>query len=138
MSAEDILRQHKLRITQFRVDVIKIFTDSGRALSSSDVEAFLPDTDRITLYRTLKSFEDKGVIHKALDGTLTQKYAMCDAHCDEHHHHDEHIHFHCLKCENTFCMDHVFIPTVVLPQGFTASHTDMVVNGVCGKCGIKN
>jgi len=134
-TAENILKKHHLRVTQFRLDVISIFTTAGRALASHDIEEKLQDADRITLYRTLKSFEDKGIIHKAIDGTLTQKFALCEAQCNEHHHHDEHVHFHCLRCENTFCMDHVYVPKVVLPSGFTAEQTNMIVNGVCESCG---
>lgn len=134
LAAEEILKKHKLRITQFRLDVIDIFMRSGHALSSADVEQNLKDADRITLYRTLKSFEDKGIIHKAIDGTQTQKFAICEAQCDEHHHHDEHVHFHCMKCQNTFCLDHVFVPKVSLPEGFTMKQTDMIVSGVCEKC----
>lgn len=132
--AEEILKKHALRITPFRLEVIEVFSQAGHALSSADVEAMLKDADRITLYRTLKSFEDKGIIHKAIDGTITQKYALCEAECDQHHHNDEHIHFHCLKCENTFCLDHVYIPKITLPSGFTVTQTDMAVSGYCEKC----
>lgn len=137
ISGELLLKNHHLRVTQFRLDVIRVFNQAGRAMSSADVELLLGDVDRITLYRTLKSFEDKGIIHKAIDGTITQKYALCEAQCDVDHHHDEHVHFHCLTCENTFCLDHVFVPKITLPGGFTAQQTDMVVSGVCEKCVIE-
>lgn len=132
--SEKILKKHNLRITQFRMDVINVFNKAGHALSSNDIETKLKDADRITLYRTLKSFEEKGIIHKAVDGTITQKYAICESNCDEHHHHDQHVHFHCERCENTFCMDDVFVPTIHLPTGFNVSSTNMVVNGTCEKC----
>ena len=135
-SSEKILKQHNLRITQFRLDVISIFNNAGHALSAADLESRLSDPDRITLYRTLKSFEDKGIIHKAVDGTQTQKFALCESDCNEHHHHDEHVHFHCQLCENTFCMDHVYVPKVVLPHGFTLKDSSMIVNGICEKCGV--
>lgn len=114
--------------------MLQIFANAGKALSSHDVEKQLSDADRITLYRTLKSFEEKGIIHKAIDGTITQKYALCDAHCDEDHHHDEHVHFHCEKCENTFCIDQVVVPQIDLPSGFKVKQTNMVVSGVCKDC----
>ncbi|MBK8056146.1 MAG: transcriptional repressor [Saprospiraceae bacterium] len=133
-ASEKILKEHHLRVTPFRAEVLQIFTNAGKALSSHDIESQLSDADRITLYRTLKSFEEKGIIHKAIDGTITQKYALCDAHCDEDHHHDEHVHFHCEKCENTFCLDQVVVPNIELPSGFKVKHTNMVVNGVCKDC----
>lgn len=133
--SDNILKKHKLRITQFRSEVIDIFNEAGRALSSNDIEAKLKDADRITLYRTLKNFEDKGIIHRAMDGTQTQKYAMCEAECDEYHHHDEHVHFHCENCENTFCMDNVFVPKIILPNGFKMHNAHMVINGRCKNCG---
>ena len=133
-AAEQILRNHGLRITQFRMDTVQLFLLAGKALSSADVEASLRDSDRITLYRTLKTLEDKGVIHKAIDGTQVIKYALCESSCDEHHHHDKHIHFHCTRCENTVCLDHVFVPDVTLPAGFVATEAHMIVNGVCESC----
>lgn len=133
-SAANILQKHKLRITPIRKNVIDVFLNSGCALSSADIENQLMDSDRITLYRTLKSFEDKGIIHRAIDGTLVQKYALCESQCDEHHHHDEHIHFRCRVCENTFCVDNVSVPQVQLPEGFSIQQMDMVISGTCKKC----
>jgi Fur family ferric uptake transcriptional regulator len=134
MEAAQLLKKHHLRVTPFRLDVLDVFLKAGFAMSSADIESQLVQADRITLYRTLKSFEDQGIIHKAIDGTITQKYALCDAHCNEHHHHDEHVHFHCLKCENTFCLDHVFVPKISLPEKFKVTQTNMIVNGICDRC----
>lgn len=133
--AEKILKKHKLRITPIRLDVINSFSQAGRALSSNDIEQSIVDVDRITLYRTLKSFEDKGVIHKALDGTSIQKYALCESNCTEDHHHDEHVHFHCLVCEDTVCLDHITLPNLTLPSGYSVKETNIIVNGTCQKCG---
>ena len=133
-SAPQILRKHKLRITPFRVEVLDLFYSAQHALSAADLELKMVNPDRITLYRTLKSFEEKGIIHKAIDGTNQPKFALCVAECHEHNHHDKHVHFHCLKCENTFCIDTVFIPEVTLPQRFRVKQTDMIVSGICEKC----
>jgi len=132
--SENILKKHRLRVTQFRTEVLDLFSSAGRALSSGDLEARLQDADRITLYRTLKSFEDKGIIHKAIDGTQTPKFALCESECSEHHHRDEHVHFHCHQCENTFCLDHVFIPEIPVPKNFKAEEMNMIVSGICDKC----
>lgn len=133
-SVVEILKNHNLRITPFRVEVLEIFMNADHALTTNDLELKLVDFDKVTLYRTLKRFEEKGIIHKAIDGTNHPKFAICEAHCHEHHHHDEHVHFHCFKCENTFCVESVFIPQVTMPEGFKVKQTDMIVSGLCEKC----
>jgi len=133
-NAEKILKKHHLRITQFRVDVVNIFHKANHAMSANDIEKYLENPDRITLYRTIKSFEEKGIIHKAIDGTNTPKFALCDDHCDVHDHHDSHVHFHCENCENTFCLDEVIVPSITVPKHLKANHTSMIVNGLCDKC----
>ena len=134
MHTEEILKKHGLRNTKFRNEVLQVFCNYNHALSSNDIENILNHSDRITLYRTLKHFEEKGVIHKAIDGTSIVKYALCEADCSVAAHHDHHVHFHCQKCENTFCLEHVHIPTIDLPSGYTYKSMDMVVEGICNNC----
>ena len=130
-----ILKSNKLRVTPVRKDLLSIFIDSKVALSNQDIEDQLQEVDRITLYRTLKSFQEKGIIHRAFDGTDTARYAACSDGCNAHAHHDEHLHFHCSVCDNTFCVDEIKIPKLEMPKGFTAQKTNIVVDGICEKCG---
>ncbi len=130
----DILKSHKLRITPVRKEVLSLFIENDVAISHQDIEKSILDIDRITLYRTLKSFEEKGVIHKAVDGTDTSKYALCEAKCDEGHHHDDHVHFHCEDCGNTFCVDDIEVPRMESPQGYSIRSTHVILSGKCKKC----
>lgn len=129
-----LLKKHKLRVTDNRVSLLEIFEAADAALSSNDIEQMLPSTDRVTLYRTLKSFQEKGIIHKAIDGTDTPRFAMCASSCSEHEHHDEHVHFRCTQCSNTFCLNDVYVPKVAAPEGFQIASTHMVVEGTCQSC----
>ena len=129
-----LLREHGLRVTGVRTKVLKIFFDADAALAHGDIESKMEEVDRITLYRTLKSFEDKGLIHKAIDGSDKPKYALCQDKCDEHEHHDHHAHFHCDDCGNTYCLDEVEAPTVKAPGGFRVANTHLVVTGKCENC----
>lgn len=113
---------------------MEIISTSSHALSSNEIENKLQDPDRITLYRTLKSFEEKGVIHRAIDGTQAAKYAICDSGCDEHSHQHQHVHFHCEKCGNTFCVDEVAIPDISMPSGYKIKDINIIVEGQCEKC----
>src|SRR5690554_3310720 len=60
----DILRDKNLRVTPFRKEVLEIFLENEHAISIQDIEEALVEFDRITLYRTIKSFTNKGVIHE--------------------------------------------------------------------------
>lgn len=130
-----ILKQNGLSRTEVRVKVLELFLESDNALSLPDIESAFDKLDRITLYRTLKAFETKGIIHKAIDGTNHPKYAMCEANCDEHNHQDNHAHFHCMKCEKTICLENVPTPNSPnIPEGYQVQETNLILSGVCTEC----
>ncbi|MCB0634088.1 MAG: transcriptional repressor, partial [Lewinella sp.] len=121
-----ILQQHGLRITAIRDKVLQIFLEAGhRALSNADIEKHFDRLDRITLYRTLRTFEEKGLIHQVIDNSGTPKFATCSEHCAEHDHHDDHAHFHCVKCEKTVCLEDTTLPDVKIPVGFKVEEKHM-------------
>jgi Fur family ferric uptake transcriptional regulator len=134
INQEKILKKHGLRITQTRLDVLGLFLSEEAAVSNQYIEKTLDRIDRITLYRTLKSFESKGLIHKAVDGTEVPKYAMCMENCTEENHQHHHVHFHCEKCENTFCIENILIPVIKTPKGYTINSTDVILSGLCDNC----
>lgn len=131
---QKILETHQLRKTAVRVQVLEIFLNQQEAFSHADIERQMDQIDRITLYRTLKTFEDKGVIHKAIDGSDKVKYALCHHGCDEHEHHDAHAHFHCDDCGKTYCLDEVEAPAVRAPGKFKVAMTHLVMTGRCETC----
>lgn len=130
-----LLKQYGLRITEVRRSVLELFLSARKALSQQDIDDRLPDMDRVTLYRTLRTFEEKGLIHRAVDGTTTSKYALCQDECTEHHHVDEHAHFHCVDCGVTYCVEGVAFPaTPVKVQGARIDQVHLVLEGNCGAC----
>ncbi len=132
--AEAILSQHQLRITQSRKSVLTAFIEHHHALSQPDLEKMLEsDCDRVTIYRILDSFLEKGILHRVPDNEGKQKYALCDA-CSEHHHHDEHLHFKCSNCGKTECLDEIPMPAIKLPSGYQVEEWNMLLQGVCADC----
>lgn len=129
-----LLKNKKLRLTTHRERVLELLIEAPHALTSNSIEEKVKDIDRITLYRTLRSFEEKGLVHKIVDSNNIAKYALCIDECSENHHHDHHVHFHCESCDNTFCLDGVKVPFIELPPGYTAKSKSMMINGVCEKC----
>src|SRR5262249_16711864 len=106
----ELLRQHDLRITGCRKDILELFMHSQAALSQPEVEKeFGDEHDRVTIYRTLASFMEKGLLHKVPDDAGAARYALCSG-CREHEHHDSHIHFKCQACGSTHCLDEIQFP----------------------------
>ena len=132
---EQILKDFRLRNTSSRADILRLFLDHTYALSYSDIEREVAETyDRVTVYRTLKTFLDKGVVHKVLDDAGSLKYALCKEHCTTIEHHHEHVHFKCTQCGQTSCLEDVEIPDMLLPRGFKAQEFNLLIQVVCPKC----
>lgn len=132
---EEILKKNHLSITDSRQKIMQLFLNSNGALAHADIEKKTGETfDRVTVYRTLQSFVEKGIIHLIPTRDNSIKYALCKDDCEEGHHHDNHVHFICDECSKTICLDDVTVPQVKLPKGFTPQHAEMVVNGICEEC----
>ena len=131
----DILRKNNLSITDGRKKILELFLSSEGALAHADIEKFTGEIfDRVTVYRTLQTFVEKGIIHLIPTTDNSVLYALCKDNCEAGHHHDDHVHFICNKCSKTICLEEVTIPHVKLPPGFTPNNAEMVVSGVCGDC----
>lgn len=131
----ELLKEHHLRSTSSRAAILSLFLQDNRALSYSDIEEKIDATyDRVTVYRTLKTFLDSGMIHKVLDDGGSLRYALCDNTCSTSEHHHEHVHFKCTSCGQTSCLDQVAIPSIQLPKGYSATELNLLIQGVCDKC----
>jgi Fur family transcriptional regulator, ferric uptake regulator len=131
------LKSANLRLTDSREAVLAEFLNGQYALTHADIENRLTDKyDRVTIYRTLKTFLEKGLIHKVLDDVGGMKYAICKAECNsvEHHHNHDHVHFKCNICEQTTCLEQVTIPKIVLPIGYEKQEMNLLVQGICKNC----
>jgi Fur family transcriptional regulator, ferric uptake regulator len=139
MAAPDAIAQmltrHKLRQTPVRRAVLQVLSGSPFALSGHEVEQQLCEAvDRITLYRTLRTFEESGLIHRVIDTSDTVRYAACAVGCTAQAHFDDHVHFKCTSCQRMYCLNHVAIPAVTLPPGFLAHTRNYLLAGVCQQC----
>lgn len=132
---KNILKHNRLSITDSRQKILELFLSRSGALSHADIEKKTGESfDRVTVYRTLQTFVESGIIHLIPTTDNSVKYALCKNNCAPGHHHDNHVHFICDECSKTICLEEVTIPTVKLPKGFTPQHSEMVVTGVCGDC----
>ncbi len=129
-----ILKKNSLSVTDSRKKILSLFLQSKDALAHGDIEKKAGEKfDRVTIYRTLQTFVEKGIVHSIPTSDNSIKYALCKA-CEEGHHHDDHVHFVCTNCEATICLDDVVSPEIILPKGYKAESVQVVINGVCEEC----
>ena len=129
------LQKNHLKVTGPRLSVLSILASRGVATSQPDLEDILKqEVDRVTLYRTLKTFADKGIIHKVFDANGTATYALCSGSCTEHQHYDEHLHFNCTVCNQVYCLNDIQFPEIKLPTGFTSDFMTFTAAGICNRC----
>jgi Fur family ferric uptake transcriptional regulator len=135
---EDMLDKHQLKKTAPRLRVLSMMYSKNTATSQPDLENVMHDIDRVTLYRILNVFEEKGIIHKVFDLDGTANYAVCHSDCEANHHHDEHVHFNCTVCKNVYCLNELSLPSITLPAGFKLESFTLYASGLCPKCDKKN
>lgn len=118
--------------TSMRILVYDYLQGLQVAQSLSEIENHFIHADRITLYRTLKTFEEKGIVHRIQENS-TSKYILCHDGCNEQTHKDWHLHFYCKICKETTCKEDVTIP---LSNGldFRIDEIRFFAKGICEKC----
>jgi Fur family ferric uptake transcriptional regulator len=126
----DFLKSHGLAGTVIRKQVLNQLWEDETALTQKEIEERLPtETDRVTLYRTLKLFTEKGILHKIVLNGDTQKYKRAG-----HFRKSDHAHFYCSQCHKLLCMPQLDVDLSDLPPGFHFSSASLVVEGICDHC----
>lgn len=131
---ESILAAKKINPTAMRLLVLNYLLEQSSAVSLQHLEAHFHRADRVTLYRTLKTFEEGGLVHTIKDGSGAAKYALCTDACSSGAHRDLHLHFYCTRCGDTYCLPKTRIPEVSLPNHFVAEELHLTAMGVCDRC----
>jgi Fur family ferric uptake transcriptional regulator len=135
IDVDDILSRNSLSITDSRKKILNLFLNVQGALAHGDIEKKAGEKfDRVTVYRTLQTFVDKGIIHIIPTTDNSVRYALCKDDCTEGHHHDDHVHFICLQCGATLCLKDITAPEMKMPEGFSVNEIGVVVKGVCRNC----
>lgn len=129
-----ILRRKNLSVTGSRKKILSLFLQHTDAMAHGDIEKKAGEKfDRVTVYRTLQAFVEKGIIHTIPTVDNSVLYALCKD-CAEGHHHDDHVHFVCENCHATICLDGVVSPKIDLPEGYQAASVQVVIHGSCRHC----
>lgn len=127
----DFLERHGVKPTAVRILVWEEARSQSETFSLADMERWMPQMDRSSIFRSLKLFTEHHLLHTIDDGTGLQKYCVCRC---EHNHHINHVHFTCQKCGKTYCLEDYQIPMIEMPQGFTMKEVEYIVKGICRQC----
>ena len=129
-----VLKEKGLHITSARQNILAAFYKKQGSVTQKDIQQLSGEAfDRVTIYRTLELFVEKGIIHIIPSKDHVMRYALLmnakNGNCYEHH-----LHFLCTDCGKTICLDTVPVPVMQLPEGFAGKETDMIIKGTCKTC----
>ena len=128
-----ILKEKAISQTPFRLELLAVFQNTKNALPISVIEKRLLSYDRITLYRTIKKFLEKGIIHEIHLAGQDKYYALCQEECTSTAHSHQHIHFRCSKCNTTSCITIENYPEVNIPD-YSIEQLEIQATGICKQC----
>ncbi len=131
---ENVLSRKNIKPTSNRILVMRQLMKAAHPVSLADLEESLDfSMDKASIFRVLELFADKDIVHVIEDGSRSLKYELCEG---EFHHSiaDEHVHFYCKQCGETFCFKSVSVPEIPMPDGFMPHTVNYMVKGLCPKC----
>ena len=136
MNIDIILAGAGLRNTRQRRLILELLIKEGSPLSHSEILAKIDEhLDRVTLYRTLETLKECGLVHQVqgIDGV----WRFCAHSREIDGCPGDHAHFLCLSCGKMICLPEEKMPRVNVPGGVSVEGKQFVVYGKCGE-GLQN
>lgn len=136
---KNILHQFNLKATATRIKVLDTLIQAGVALSHNDIQLRMPEIpiDKVTLYRTLNSFEKCGLVHKVANEERNWLYAFYKNPGESREEPHGHAHFICEKCDRIYCLaieSDNKVPSLKKSSDFLIKSYEYRVHGVCPAC----
>ncbi|MGO4331883.1 Fur family transcriptional regulator [Cupriavidus sp. 2TAF22] len=143
-AAHERLRELGARVTQPRLGILACLMESDEALTHQAVIDRMPAdgeaVDRVTVYRVLDWLVEQGLAQKRAGHDRVFRFSLVEHEAARAQVHRQHSHFHCNRCDRTFCLDGAGVPAQSapsVPSGFAVEHVELTVNGVCAECGAR-
>ena len=131
MNAEHLMAEHGVKVTANRLLIARALEQAGRPLSMMELEERLESIDKSNVFRSLMAFKDAHLVH-VLDGDPV-RYELCHSHHQDHDD-DLHVHFYCVKCHKTYCLEEIPVPPVQTPEGYQVQEESYLLRGICPQC----
>ncbi|MGD0573247.1 MAG: transcriptional repressor [Sedimentisphaerales bacterium] len=130
---DNLLDSVKLKRTEPRRMVLEVLLNAAKPQTADEIVSTIGKTgpNRVTVYRTLESIVEAGIVHKAFVAEGSQHFEMADK-CSEH---QCHPHFVCTGCGKTSCLHDVSVSMATnTPVGFIIQRQQIRLEGLCPKC----
>ncbi|MEX0679991.1 MAG: Fur family transcriptional regulator [Balneolales bacterium] len=136
---KEILHRFGLKVTDTRLKVLEVLKNSPIALSHTDITARIHDDklDKVTLYRTLNSFTERGLAHKVATEERNWLYALHLSEIQQSATNKNHAHFICNQCERIYCLPLEIENTISEMEeihGFVVISHEYRLHGICPDC----
>jgi Fur family transcriptional regulator, ferric uptake regulator len=131
----EILKNSHIRITERKLAILRCFLASSTPVNASELHGLVSlsfPMDLATVYRTLNSFREKGLIREITDdkGTLYYEIACL--------HNPVHPHFKCLKCRKISCLEFLDHDSAASMSRFASdckiTDISITLSGICRDC----
>jgi Fur family ferric uptake transcriptional regulator len=130
---DNLLDSAHMKRTGARRTVLEVLLKSERPKSAEELISVMGKAgpNKVTVYRTLDSMVEAGLVHRAFLKDTSQYYEMADK-CTKH---QCHPHFVCKDCGQTRCMPEVSVPMATNPPaGFIIERQQVRLEGLCPDC----
>ncbi len=131
--AREMLKRAKLYCTEARIAILRALLEAARPLRQDQITTPTARRtfDKVTVYRTLKSLVEAGLVHRAFTYKRAWYFELAD-HCTEH---QCHPHFTCTSCGVTHCLTDISLPMArIADKGFVISRQQVRLEGLCPAC----
>jgi len=129
----ELLQSRALKATNHRLNLLNKMQEYKSAMPYSALQESVKSMDRVTLYRTIESLKEQGIIHKAFQENNESYYAICGTSCDKDHHNHDHIHFKCIECDTVTCEQTIQSTEISIP-GNEIHKISIHIEGICKLC----
>ena len=128
-----MLKTAQLRVTQQRLDILKILLGAKTPLNREQITEMLGKNgpNKVTIYRILERLFNKGLVHKAFVGDRTWHYELAhNCTVDQCH-----PHFICNNCGKVTCLYDIHFPLVEgLGENFIFQRQKIIIEGIGPEC----
>jgi Fur family ferric uptake transcriptional regulator len=132
----ELLRDAGLKRTPVRIGLLEVLHHEKQPLSAPQILVKLArGTDAVTLYRTLKTFTQRKLIHRVRGEDQVWLYRVGNPEAGGH----EHAHIVCDACGTVECLPDARLPDKAAKKagvrsGYNVAYSEVLVHGTCPDC----